>query len=75
MRRVLDHDSRRDGVSEEPWLHGIVVEQVHSEERHAEGHDRGLHHRFLREFGLDASQLPFLMMNRADWVNPFRIVQ
>ena len=37
--------------------------------------DRGLHHRFLREFGLDASQLPFLMMNRADWVNPFRIVQ
>ena len=55
-----------DAVSWRDQLPG-VIEAVYG--------DRALHHRFLKEYGLDATQLPFLTINRMDWENPFSLAK
>ena len=53
-----------DAVSWRDQLPG-VIEAIYG--------DRALHHRFLREYGLDATQLPFLTIDRMNWENPFSL--
>ena len=55
---IIDAESWRD------QLPG-VIEAIYG--------DRGLHSRFLKEYGIDATQLPFLTINTMDWENPFSL--
>ena len=53
-----------DAVSWRDQLPG-VIEAIYG--------DRALHRRFLVEYGLDATQLPFLTLDRMNWENPFSL--